>query len=227
MERPETQNAGLDWHAAGVPISRRYGDPYYSLEDGLAETRHVFLAGNDLPSRFRPGFEIAELGFGTGLNVLAAAACWQAAGIDGDLRITSFEQTPLTPQAMARALAAWPELAFLAPELIAQWSAGLRRIDLPGVRLRVIEGDVESTLPRTDLRADAWFLDGFSPARNPQMWQPELMAEVARRTAPLGTFATYSAAGSVRAALTAAGFTVTRVPGYGRKRHMTRGVLAA
>lgn len=214
------QCAELDW-TGEVPVSRRFDDPYYSLENGLAEARHVFLAGNDLPARFRPGFAIAELGFGTGLNILAAWAAWRAAGTDGPLAVTSFEAFPISGDAMAASLAAFPELADLAAPLIAAWSAGQRRLRADGLSLDVIVGDAREALPAWAGAADAWFLDGFAPAKNPELWDPALLAEVARHTRPGGTAATYSAAGAVRRALGEAGFTVTRVPGFGRKRHMT------
>ncbi|MEZ5798991.1 MAG: tRNA (5-methylaminomethyl-2-thiouridine)(34)-methyltransferase MnmD [Paracoccaceae bacterium] len=218
------QDALLDWRDA-IPVSRRFDDPYFSLAGGLAETRHVFLAGNALPTRLRDGFHIAELGFGTGLNLLATALLWQGMGAPGTLRFTSFEAFPLTPPDMERALAAFPELAGPAAALLSQWSTGAREIHLPGLVATIIEGDARQTLPAWAGRADAWFLDGFSPARNPELWSPELMDQVARHTAPGGSFATYTAAGHVRRALTEAGFTVTRTPGYANKRHMTTGWL--
>jgi tRNA U34 5-methylaminomethyl-2-thiouridine-forming methyltransferase MnmC len=220
------QDAGLDWQAGAVPMSRRYRDPYYSLRDGLAEARHVFLAGNGLPERFRPGFHIAELGFGTGLNMFAALVAWRAAGTSGALRFTSFEAHPLPAQAIAKALAAFPEAAAVAGPFLAAWAGGARRFALPGLDAEVIEGDARATLPGWEGRADAWFLDGFAPARNPELWEPALMAEVARHTAPGGSFATYTAAGHVRRALAGAGFAVERRPGFGAKRHMTSGRLA-
>jgi tRNA U34 5-methylaminomethyl-2-thiouridine-forming methyltransferase MnmC len=216
------QSADLDW-AGTVPVSRRFRDPYYSLEDGLAEARHVFLAGNDLPARFRPGFAIAELGFGTGLNVLAAWDAWRAAGIDGALAVTSFEAFPIAPAAMEAALGAFPEISELARPLVLAWREGRRRVELDGLDLTVIEGDARETLPGWSGSADAWFLDGFAPARNPELWEPALLAEVARHTRLGGTVATYSAAGEVRRALAAAGFAVERRTGHGRKRHMTVG----
>lgn len=219
------QKAYVIWRAGNVPVSAQFGDPYFADTDGLAETQHVFLEGNGLPARFRSGFHVAELGFGTGLNALAAWEAWDTAGIDGDLRFTSFEAYPLDGAAMARALAAWPALGARAEALVAAWSAGVRDIRLPGLHLRIVEGDARETLPAWDGVADAWFLDGFAPARNPEMWEDGLIGAVARRTAPGGSFATYSAAGTVRARLAAAGFAVTRCTGFGRKRHMTRGVL--
>jgi tRNA U34 5-methylaminomethyl-2-thiouridine-forming methyltransferase MnmC len=221
------QTAGIDWTEGAVPVSRRFDDPYFSLAGGLEETRHVFLAGNGLPARFRPGFHIAETGFGTGLNLIVAWQAWRAAGISGPLRFTSFEAYPMAAPDMARALAAFPQAAAVAGPLLDQWAAGRRRLVLDGLEAEVILGDARATLPAWGGRADAWFLDGFSPAKNPELWQPDLMTEVARHTAPGGTFATYTAAGAVRRALAEAGFTVDRHPGYGRKRHMTAGVLGA
>jgi tRNA U34 5-methylaminomethyl-2-thiouridine-forming methyltransferase MnmC len=219
----QDQSAGVEWRGA-VPVSSRFDDPYYSLHDGLAETRHVFLAGNDLPARFRPGFHIAELGFGTGLNLLAALALWRESGQTGALRYTSFEAWPLPADAMRRAQAGFPDLAGLAKDLAPHW--GHAEIRLPDLDFCLIEGDARQTLPAWEGQADAWFLDGFAPAKNPELWEPALLAEVARHTAPGGTAATYTAAGHVRRALAAAGFEVTRAPGYGAKRHMTRTRLA-
>ncbi|MGR3494909.1 tRNA (5-methylaminomethyl-2-thiouridine)(34)-methyltransferase MnmD [Citreimonas sp.] len=218
----EPADAGhpVDWRAA-VPVSLRFDDPFFSLEDGLAETRHVFLKGNRLPERFRDGFHIAELGFGTGLNLLTALHAWRAAGAPGALRFTTFEAYPLAPEAMIRAQEAFPALADVAEDLRPFWREGARRITLPDLDFTLIEGDARDTLPAWDGRADAWFLDGFAPARNPQLWGEALMAQVAAHMAPGGTAATYSAAGHVRRALAAAGLEVARVPGYGRKRHMT------
>lgn len=217
--------AEIQWQDGMVPVSTRFDDPYFSLQNGLAETVHTFLDGNDLPARLRDGFQIAELGFGTGLNALAAARAWGARGAPGTVGFTSFEAFPMTADDMAQALAAFPELADLAEPLIAAWRRGARKVDLPGLRLEVITGDARDTLPAWTGRADAWFLDGFAPARNPELWEHSLLAEVARHTAPGGTLATYTAAGAVRRALGDAGFEISRTPGFGRKRHMTRGIL--
>ena len=214
---------GLDWRDGVIPVSRRFDDPYFSLQDGLAETRHVFLAGNGLPQRLCDGFHIAELGFGTGLNMLAVLEAWRASGQDGTLRYTSFEAYPLPAEDIARALAHFPQAEAFAGDFLAHWAAGARRFALSGLQVEVIVGDARKCLPDWQGRADAWFLDGFSPAKNPEMWSADLMADVARHTTPGGTFATYTAAGHVRRALADAGFTVTRQPGHGRKRHMTTG----
>lgn len=212
--------AALDWRNGSVPVSQQFDDPYFSLDDGLAETAHVFHAGNGLPERFRDGFHIAELGFGTGLNLLATLALWRAAGGAGRLRYTSFEAFPMAPQDYARAQAAFPALATLAEELAPLWQ-GAATLTLPDLAVTIIHGDARATLPAWDGLADAWFLDGFSPAKNPELWEPALLAQVHAHTAPGGTAASYTAAGHVRRALAEAGFAVTRLPGYGRKRHMT------
>ena len=221
----ENQSERIEWRNGATPVSSLFGDPYFSLAGGLAETRHVFLAGNGLPGRFADGFGIAELGFGTGLNLLATAAAWAGAGVAGTLRYTGFEAHPMPAADMARALAAFPELAGFAAPLLAAWRAGRRRFDLGPVAVEIVIGDARRSLPTWRGAADAWYLDGFAPARNPELWREELMAEVARHTRPDGTFATYTAAGFVRRGLQAAGFQVERVPGHGHKRHMSRGRL--
>ncbi|KUJ76536.1 FAD-dependent oxidoreductase [Ruegeria marisrubri] len=214
------QRAKLTWTDDRVPVSERFDDPYFSLQNGLEETRHVFLAGNDLPARFAPGFRIAELGFGTGLNMLTAWSEWEKSGQQGALTFTSFEAFPMAAEDMARAHEAFPELAGWSARFLSAWRGG--SCDLGTLRLEVIEGDARETLPQWQGQADAWFLDGFSPAKNPELWGSDLLHEVANHTAPGGTAATYTAAGFVRRGLEEAGFTVTRTPGYGRKRHMTR-----
>jgi tRNA U34 5-methylaminomethyl-2-thiouridine-forming methyltransferase MnmC len=219
------QQASLSWRDGSVPVSQQFDDPYFSIQDGLAETEHVFLAGNDLPARFAPGFHIAELGFGTGLNLMAAWKLWEESGQEGALHFTSFEAFPMAPVDMAKALEAFPAVASWAERFLAKWS-GEGSCAFDTLQFQMIRDDARLSLPEWTGQADAWFLDGFSPAKNPELWGEELMVEVARHTAPGGTAATYTAAGFVRRGLEAAGFTVTRIPGYGRKRHMTKAELA-
>ncbi|CUK11399.1 tRNA 5-methylaminomethyl-2-thiouridine biosynthesis bifunctional protein MnmC [Ruegeria denitrificans] len=218
------QRAELIWTEDQIPVSDHFDDPYYSLQNGLEETRHVFLAGNDMPARFAPGFRIAELGFGTGLNMLTVWSEWEKSGQTTPLIFTSFEAFPMAPEDMSRALAAFPEVAPWSDRFLAQWNGG--RCDLGTLHLEVIEGDARQTLPDWSGRADAWFLDGFSPAKNPELWEADLMRHVADHTASRGTAATYTAAGFVRRGLEDAGFDVSRTPGFGRKRHMTRAIKA-
>ena len=159
------------------------------------------------------------------VDLLAALDAWRTAGVPGRLHFTSFEAFPMTPPDMRRAQSRFPDLAALAAELAPHWTGRGQRITLDDLDFTLIEGDARDTLSHWPHEANAWFLDGFSPAKNPELWQPALMAEVARHTAPGGTAATYTAAGFVRRGLEAAGFSVSRVPGYGRKRHMTRARL--
>lgn len=227
-DQPLIHPAVLSWREGSVPVSERFEDPYYSLHDGLAETRHVFLAGNDLPERFCDGFHVGELGIGTGLNLLALWHLWQQHAPEGTLFYTGFEAFPMGASEMKRALAPFPELAALAPALLTAWESGAAGFEAEGLVARFVMGDARTTLPAWAHAApapviDAWFLDGFAPARNPELWEPDLLACVGQSTRAGGTVATYSAAGAVRRALEAAGFEITRVPGFGRKRHMTRG----
>lgn len=210
----------LDWRDGVIPVSTRFDDPYFSLNNGLAETRHVFLAGNGLPARLHPGFQVAELGFGTGLNLLALSLITTV-----PIRFTSFEAFPMAAPDIARALDHFPEARAVADPFLRAWALGNTRFTLGQIEVDVIIGDARETLPHWPHKADAWFLDGFSPAKNPELWSADLMAEVARHTTALGTFATYTAAGHVRRSLTDAGFRVERRPGHGKKRHMTAGQL--
>lgn len=209
----------LDWREDGTPVSTQFSDPYFSLNGGLEEARHVFLAGNGLPERLRDGFHVAELGFGTGLNLLALAQIAQV-----PVRFTSFEAFPMTTAQLARAHEAFPQLTALAQQLQHGFCTG-GCFTVGQVTAEVITGDVRDSLPRWQGRADAWFMDGFSPAKNPEMWGADLMAQVGMHTAAGGSFATYTAAGHVRRALQGAGFEVSRHPGYAGKRHMSAGRL--
>lgn len=230
----EFQHASLDWDEQGQPLSSTFGDVYFSRASGLDETRHVFLRHNQLAERFAAlpadgQFCIGETGFGTGLNFLCAWQLFeQCAPTGARLHFVSVERYPLTPDDLARALALWPELARYSAELQQQYRAihpGFQRLLLDGGRvvLTLMIGDVLECLPALDARIDAWFLDGFAPSKNPQMWTPELFAEMARLSAPKATLATFTSAGFVRRGLIAAGFAMQRVPGFGHKREMLAG----
>lgn len=204
-------------------MSRQFDDPYFSIENGLAETRHVFLDGNNLHTRLCDGFHIGELGFGTGLNFLTTLDLWQRKKVSGRFYFTSFEAFPLNAHDMFKAFSAFTEIAHLAQPLLEQWQTGQKVIHLEHATLNVIVGDAQEHLPNWDQKADAWFLDGFSPAKNPELWSEPLLREVFHHSHAQATFATYSAAGYVRRSLEKAGFHVKRCKGFGKKRHMSIG----
>jgi len=214
-----------DWRD-GILRSRRFDDIYFSRDGGLAETQAVFLAGCGLPERWqaRQQFTVAELGFGTGLNVLALLDLWQRTRpASGHLHVFSVEGYPLARADLARALAEWPQFAALSQPILERWpgaTPGFHRIDWPalGATLDLAIQEVEAALNAWQGKADAWFLDGFAPARNPEMWRDAVLAQVAARSAPGARLATYTVAGAVRSGLAAQGFTVARQPGFGRKR---------
>ena len=217
-------SASLDWSPDGAPRSRRFDDVYFSAEGGLEESRAIFLAGCDLPQAWqgRDRFVVGELGFGTGLNILALLELWRRTRPPGGrLNVFSIEAFPLSRPDAERALQAWPGMADLAAVLLRHWptAQGFHRIDLPelGATLDVAIMEAAEALGAWSGRADAWFLDGFSPARNPEMWRQEVLDLLAQRSAPGAAAATFTVAGAVRRGLEAGGFAVARRPGFGRK----------
>lgn len=245
MKKNAVETAHLSWNAEGTPISEQFADIYFSNQNGLAEARHVFLQGNHFPERFaiHPAETcvVAETGFGTGLNFLAL---WQSfkqfkaqtpnAKLQ-QLHFISFEKYPLTKTDLAAAHRCWPELNELSHALCEQWPEALpgnHRIILENgsVVLDLWFGDVNEqiSLLKSNLnnKIDAWFLDGFAPAKNPQMWSEHLFTAMAKLARLNGTFATFTVAGFVKRGLQQAGFTVKKVKGFGNKREMLTGVLA-
>ena len=231
IDAPSEQPPGdaspqLVWAEDGSPRSGRFGDVYFSKDDGLAETRAVFLDGCGLPQAWtdRADFTVAELGFGTGLNIVALLDLWRRTRpANGRLRVFSIEGFPLTRDEAARALCAWPDLAETANAVLSVWpegAPGFHRLDLPqwGASIDLAVGDAQWALEQWSGPADAWFLDGFSPALNPGMWSPEIMALIAARSAPGARVATFTVAGAVRRGLAEHGFVVEKKPGHGRKR---------
>lgn len=224
--------AELDWDANGQPLSRHYGDVYFSNISGMAEADHVFLQLNGLSDRFAAlgageRFVIGETGFGTGLNFLCAWALFErTAKPEARLHFVSVEKHPLSRADLQRALALWPALQVQAQQLLSQYVAvhpGYQQFRFGSVTLTLLVGDALDCLSTLDARIDAWFLDGFAPAKNPEMWQPALFEQLARLSGPGTTLATFASAGTVRRALKDAGFEVKRVPGYGHKWENLRG----
>ncbi|NAT58646.1 bifunctional tRNA (5-methylaminomethyl-2-thiouridine)(34)-methyltransferase MnmD/FAD-dependent 5-carboxymethylaminomethyl-2-thiouridine(34) oxidoreductase MnmC [Pseudomonas syringae pv. actinidifoliorum] len=233
-----TRHALIDWDEHGNPRSRDFSDVYFSTESGLDETRHVFLVQNDLRRRFTelPTGErliIGETGFGTGLNFLCAWQLFDECAPDGArLHFVSVEKYPLSQGDLQRALVLWPELSRFADPLLEQYVAiheGFQRLvfDNGRVTLTLLIGDALQMLPQLDGQIDAWFLDGFAPAKNPEMWTPELFAELARLSTPCTTIGTFTSTGWVRRSLNAAGFKMKRVPGIGHKWEVLRGAFVA
>ncbi|MBL8549357.1 MAG: tRNA (5-methylaminomethyl-2-thiouridine)(34)-methyltransferase MnmD [Hyphomonadaceae bacterium] len=223
----------LAWEGA-VPRAERFSDLYFSRAGGLSESEAVFLAGCGLPEawRGRRSFTIVELGFGTGLNALAAWRLWSSTRPPGAiLHFCSIEAAPLDAPSAARALSAFPEIAPYAERLLRAWpvsTRGPQRIWLADeFALTLLVGEAEKILGGFAGRADAWFLDGFAPDRNPDMWSEALLRRVAACSAPGARLATYSVAGAVRRNLAAAGFAVEKKPGFAAKRERLEAVLTA
>jgi tRNA 5-methylaminomethyl-2-thiouridine biosynthesis bifunctional protein len=228
--------APLEFAADGTPCSTAYGDVYHSAAGGPGQARHVFLAGNDLPARWqgRDNFVILETGFGLGLNLLATWAAWRADPQRcARLHFISCELHPFRREDLTSLHAALtaqiPEFAPLAAELQARWpvlTPGLHRIHLDGgrVTLSLFLGDAADGLANLKVSADAFYLDGFSPAKNPELWSARIFHLLARLAAPGATLATWSVAGDVREGLRRAGFDCDKAPGFGGKRQMLRGI---
>ncbi len=228
----------LDW-VNGQPFSSRFCDVYFSTDSGLEETRHVFLQGNRLAERFGTlsvggSFCIGETGFGTGLNFLCAWQLFeQKAPAGTSLDYFSVEKFPLSDDELNAALALWPELKLQAERLQSSWRRrvpGWNRWHFAGGRIRLTLAicDVEEALPQLPpASVDAWFLDGFSPAKNPEMWREAVLAKMAPASRAGATLASYTSAGWVRRGLQQAGFEVARIPGFGRKREMIIGALVS
>ena len=223
----------IAWTEDGRPRSALYGDAYFGADDGLSESRAVFLEGCGLPGAWagRQSFTVGELGFGTGLNMLALLELWRRESpAKGRLHLFSVEAHLMTREEAARALAAWPELSEIAEALLSRWPArrrGFHRIEFPEFRacLDLALMEAGEALSAWSGRADAWFLDGFAPALNPDMWRDEVLQGVAARSAPGARAATFTVAGQVRRGLSAAGFEVRRAPGHGRKRERLEAIF--
>jgi tRNA 5-methylaminomethyl-2-thiouridine biosynthesis bifunctional protein len=238
-ELTQLHNARLSWQDDGAPYSADYDDVYFSRQGGLAETHHVFLAANDLVARWRAldelliktdqhgAFTITELGFGTGLNFLCCWRLWEQTACQRlRLYFISCEKHPLTLAALTQAQQQWPELAPWREQLLCCYpdhSAGYHRLPLGTVTLDLYYGDALELLRQQSspqARIDAWFLDGFTPAHNPDLWSDEILQTICQLSRPGTTLSSYSVTGRVVRALGALGFSVERRPGFGQKRQM-------
>ena len=226
--------ATLAFDASGTPWSAQFSDVYYSTESGTGQARHVFLHGNDLPARWADAhvFTMVELGFGSGLNFLATWDAWRSDPRRCTrLHFVSIERHPFEAADLATLHGRFPELSALSSVLRAAWPPllpGLHRLhfDHDAVTLTLAFADAAVALRQLRLAADAFYLDGFAPDRNPEMWSAASMRALARLARPGATLATWSVAVSVRNALTSAGFAIEKRPGFGRKREMLAGRFA-
>lgn len=235
------QTADLDWQLVDgidVPVSKQFGDVYFSKDNGLLETRHVFLNGNDLSTRLtnlKPFeyFCVGETGFGTGLNILALWQLWQQVRPDNHshLHAISVEKFPLSKADLIRALNAWPELKPLADQLISQYPmpiAGCHRLSFPKERfsLDLWLGDAHDVFPVIEKTApvNAWFLDGFAPSCNPDMWEENVLNNIVRLSEIGTTFASFSVAGVLKRGLKNHGISISRPRGFKHKREMLKAI---
>ena len=240
----KSKHAQVHFNESGTPVADHFDDVYFSNDSGIDETQHVFVAGNDLAERWQqwpnPTFVIAETGFGTGLNFLVAMRCFnefRAANPDHPLKRLYFittEKFPLPRQDMQRALEAFPALKDEAQALASLYPMGLEgchrlHFDNHSTTLDLWIGDVHELLPQwhspVNGLIDAWFLDGFAPSKNPDMWTDALFSQMARLSKTGTTFGTFTAAGIVKRGLAGVGFTIKKRNGFGRKRDMLTGVF--
>jgi tRNA 5-methylaminomethyl-2-thiouridine biosynthesis bifunctional protein len=235
------QTADLDWQLVDgidVPVSKQFGDVYFSKDNGLLETRHVFLNGNDLPTRLKnlndfEYFSVGETGFGTGLNILALWQLWQQVRPNNQshLHAISVEKFPLSKQDLIRALNAWPELSHLSTQLIEQYPlpiAGCHRLSFPEERFSIDLwlGDAHDIFPIMEKSnpVNAWFLDGFAPSCNPDMWEENVLNNIVRLSDFGTSFASFSVAGVLKRGLKAHGIQISRPRGFKHKREMLKAI---
>ena len=235
------QTADLEWQqidGIDVPVSKQFGDVYFSKDNGLLETRHVFLNGNDLPERLSnlqpfEYFSVGETGFGTGLNILALWQLWQQVRPNNHshLHAISVEKFPLSKTDLIRALNVWPELKPIADQLIAQYPhpiAGCHRLSFPEERfsLDLWLGDAHDVFPSMAKTSsvNAWFLDGFAPACNPDIWEEQVLNHIVRLSGIGTTFSSFSVAGVLKRGLTQHGISISRPRGYKHKREMLKAI---
>ncbi len=226
--------SSLEWRN-GQPYSQTFNDIYFSTDDGLEETNQVFIAQNQLETRFKSlqdtTFTIIETGFGTGLNFLVTSALWLAhAPPHAQLYFYSIEKYPLKLADLSRVHALWPQFSAISCELLNQYEtlkSGTNHFSIAGGRIQLAlqVDDVALALPQLTKKADAWFLDGFAPAKNTEMWTADVFAQIALLSQTNTTFATFTSAGIVRRGLQAVGFKVEKQAGFGKKREMLRGTF--
>ncbi|MCP5467757.1 MAG: bifunctional tRNA (5-methylaminomethyl-2-thiouridine)(34)-methyltransferase MnmD/FAD-dependent 5-carboxymethylaminomethyl-2-thiouridine(34) oxidoreductase MnmC [Deltaproteobacteria bacterium] len=226
------KNPSLTWKN-NLPYSENFQDTYFSEHGAIEESRHVFLEGNDLPKRFQncEKFIIGELGFGTGLNFAVTSQAWEKYSLKhASLEYISIEKFPLDKSTIKKISTHWPELKKYFSSLLENYPLridGFHHISFPekNIQLTLIFEDVLEALKNIHVEVDAWYLDGFAPKRNPQMWNEAAFKLIAKNTQAGGSLATYSSAGEVRRQLTSVGFEIKKRSGFAKKREMLYGIL--
>lgn len=230
------ETTDITWKNDNTPISTYYGDVYFSADSGIQESEYIFINNNFLPERFKiaSDFSIGETGFGTGLNFALTCKLWAERSLESStLFFTTYEKHPLSKNDFIKAAKIWPELSEIYSELIPKYKnlqPGKNRIKLDSFRteLIIIIGDINNTITKSPSNScDCWFLDGFAPSLNPQMWNEHVLKNIARTARNGSTFSTFTAAGKVRRTLIECGYCVEKVKGFGKKRDMLRGDLSA
>ncbi|VAX35369.1 tRNA (5-methylaminomethyl-2-thiouridylate)-methyltransferase / FAD-dependent cmnm(5)s(2)U34 oxidoreductase [hydrothermal vent metagenome] len=231
--------ADIIWDKKGLPHSVLFDDKYFCKENGLEESKYTFCGGNALEERWQnlstnnSGiFTIAETGFGSGLNFLCAWQLWNmCAPKNWKLHYISVDQYPFSNQDLSKALSLWPTLKNFTSQLIKQYNPKKHKILLMqfnsnNVNVTLIFDHVLKALDQIKkYSVDTWFLDGFAPSKNPEMWSEELFKHIANLSCNGTTLSTFTAAGFVRRGLSAQRFTISKAKGFGTKRHMLKGIF--
>lgn len=242
--KAKPQQAHIKWDEQGQPKSEQFDDFYFNTESGIDESRFVFIQPSKLQQRWQQhsgSFTMLETGFGSGLNFILTWLEWQAfqqanprenktTQVSNHLHFISIEKFPLDKDQIAQALGLFPQLQPLSEQLIAEYPLlikGFHSLQFKdqNLTLSLIFDDVSTALPQLNGPIDAWYLDGFAPAKNPDMWGDKLYSTMARLSREKTTLATFTAAGDVRRGLSAAGFKLHKVPGFGLKREMMYGTF--
>jgi len=226
--------ADLEWGVEGALVSKRFGDIYFSAAGGPEESEHVFVQPNGIVARFQRQqvLTVAELGFGTGLNFLVSWQAWLTNKKVGALHYYSVEKYPLNSRDLVKALEEWPQLNSLSRHLTEVYQTNSKwqvlKFEAGAIELHLFIGDVNDfleDLKQRQIKVEAWYLDGFSPSKNPEMWSVDVFSAMVDCSAQRATCSTFTAVGQVRRDLQSVGFEVEKIQGFGKKRTMLKGTL--
>ncbi|MDX1958523.1 MAG: bifunctional tRNA (5-methylaminomethyl-2-thiouridine)(34)-methyltransferase MnmD/FAD-dependent 5-carboxymethylaminomethyl-2-thiouridine(34) oxidoreductase MnmC [Leptospiraceae bacterium] len=217
----------------GELFSEVFQDIYWSTEGGLEEKKYIFLEGNDLENKFKSekNFSILELGFGAGLNFFTTLELFaKNRKQDSKLNYISCEKYLLDEKTHREVLNDFPEIEVYTDNFFQKYKdLNPRYIEVHfpefGVNLQILKGDALTNLKELETEIDCFYLDGFSPSKNPELWNKEIFFELARIGKENSSFATYSVSRSVKDALTESGFEWKESKGFGKKKGMLSGKL--